>query len=250
VPAFVIFDTYLADTQWTHAGFDLNRLVYTDYRLRADDLAGLSEYKRHAYTETGVSPMAVPGESRHVVVTDSDEHGEDGHLVEDAETRVKMVEKRLLKKLPLIQREIAPPILYGDADPEIVLVGWGSTYGVIKEVVHELSPPHPLLKAPTVGLTKGGRRGGIAMLHFSEIYPFPSPIPLPQGEGVRGRVEFDYLALLRNASKTICIEQNATSQFARLMRAETGFEFTATINRYDGRPFTVEGLLGELHGKL
>jgi 2-oxoglutarate ferredoxin oxidoreductase subunit alpha len=162
--------------------------------------------------------MAVPGESKYVVVTDSDEHGEDGHLVEDAETRVKMVEKRLLKKLPLIQREIGPPLFYGDADPEIVLVGWGSTYGVIREAVHELS-----------GKQK------IAMLHFSEIFPFP------------GTDGFDYLALLRNAKKAICIEQNATGQFARLMRAETGFEFTQMINRYDGRPFTVENLLGELH---
>ncbi|MDP2156976.1 MAG: 2-oxoacid:acceptor oxidoreductase subunit alpha, partial [Nitrospirota bacterium] len=220
VPAFVIFDQYLGDTQWTHAGFDLNKLVHTDYRLRADALAGLSEYKRHAYTETGVSPMAVPGESKHVVVTDSDEHNEDGHLVEDAETRVKMTDKRLFKKIPLIQHEIAPPLFYGDADPETVLVGWGSTYGVIREAVDELSG-----------------KGRTAMLHFSEIFPFP------------GTDKFDFLALLRKAKKTICIEQNATSQFARLMRAETGFEFTATINRYDGRPFTVEGLLGELHAK-
>lgn len=217
VPAFVIFDQYLGDTQWTHAGFDLNKLVYTDYRLRADDLAGLSEYKRHAFTETGVSPMAVPGESRHVVVTDSDEHNEDGHLVEDAETRVKMTDKRLFKKIPLIRKEIAPPFLYGDADPEIVLVGWGSTYGVIKEAVQELS-----------GKQK------IAMLHFSEIFPFP------------GTDAFDYLTLLRSASRTICIEQNATSQFARLMRAETGYEFASTINRYDGRPFTTDDLMREI----
>ncbi|MBI5074300.1 MAG: 2-oxoacid:acceptor oxidoreductase subunit alpha [Nitrospirae bacterium] len=221
VPAFVIFDQYLADTQWTYAGLDLNRLVYTDYRLRADSLSGLSEYKRHAYTETGVSPLAVPGQSRHIVVTDSDEHDEDGHLVEDAETRKKMVEKRLLRKMPLIQKEIAPPMLYGAADAEIVLVGWGSTYGVIKEAVDELS----------------GKQS-VAMLHFSEIFPFP------------GTDGFDFLGLLRNAKKTICIEQNAMGQFARLVRAETGFEFSAAINRYDGRPFTVENLLGELHGHI
>jgi len=220
VPAFVIFDQYLADTQWTHAGFDLSRVVYTDYRLRADALKGLSEYKRHAYTATGISPMAVPGDSRHVVVTDSDEHDEDGHLVEDAGTRLKMTDKRLFKKMPLIRRDIQPPLLYGEAGPEVVLVGWGSTYGVIREAVDELS---------------GEQK--IAMLHFSEIFPFPATD------------EFDYLSLLRKAGRTVCIEQNATSQFARLMKAETGFEFTATINKYDGRPFTVEALLGELRGK-
>jgi 2-oxoglutarate ferredoxin oxidoreductase subunit alpha len=132
-----------------------------------------------------------------------------------------MVEKRLFRKLPLIRQEISPPVLYGTAEPEIVLVGWGSTYGVIKETVDELS---------------GSRN--IAMLHFSELFPFPAID------------RFDYLALLRKAGKTICIEHNATGQFGRLMRAETGFEFTAKIHRYDGRPFTVESLLGELHGHI
>jgi hypothetical protein len=31
------------------------------------------------------------------------------------------------------------------------------------------------------------------------------------------------------------------------MRAETGYEFKAGINRYDGRPFTLEGLAGEIN---
>jgi 2-oxoglutarate ferredoxin oxidoreductase subunit alpha len=42
------------------------------------------------------------------VVTDSDEHDEDGHLIEDAATRVQMVDKRLFRKMPLIRSEITP----------------------------------------------------------------------------------------------------------------------------------------------
>ena len=123
--------------------------------------------------------------------------------------------------MPLIRnRRLRRRFSTAEIRPEIVIVGWGSTYGVMKETVDEHS-----------------ERQSIAMLHFSEIYPFP------------GTDKFDYLALLRNAKKTICIEQNATGQFARLMRAETGFEFAIAINRYDGRPFTVDGLLGELYGK-
>ena len=66
-------------------------------------------------------------------------------------------------------------------------------------------------------------------------------------------MEFDYLALLNTAKLTICIENNATGQFARLMKAETGYTFNAGINRYDGRPFLLEELIGELDvyiGKL
>lgn len=221
IPAFIIFDQYLADSVWTPEKFDLNRIVLNDYRLRGDKFRNLAEYKRYAFTDTGVSPLGVPGDAKCVVVADSDEHDEDGHIIEDAETRIKMVQKRLLKKEPFIRKEIAPPLLYGNSTPEIVLAGWGSTYGVIREAVDVLSQSR-----------------SIAMLHFSEIYPFPS---------VDG---FDYLTVMKNAKLCLCIENNATGQFAHLMRAETGYEFKAKINRYDGRPFTVENLLGEINAHI
>jgi len=219
IPAFIIFDQYLADSEWTFEGFDLNKIKYKDYRVRGDELKNLKEYKRHSFTDTGVSPLGVPGASKHLVVTDSDEHDEEGHIIEDAETRVRMVDKRLFRKLPYIKQEMEPPLLYGDPEPAIVLAGWGSTYGVMKEAVDTL-------------LSKGK---SIAMLHFSEIYPFPSADKL------------FYLTLLNGARKTICIENNATGQFTRLMKAETGHDFQYRINKYDGRPFTLEGLLKELH---
>jgi 2-oxoglutarate ferredoxin oxidoreductase subunit alpha len=221
VPVFIIFDQHLADTQWTYEGFDTGRIVYRDYRIRGESLVNLPEYKRHAFTENGVSPMAIPGASNHLVVTDSDEHDEDGHLIEDAATRIKMVNKRLFQKLPLIRREIEPPLHYGHASPEIIINGWGSTYGVMKESVDVLS-----------------EEWDIAMLHFTELFPFPSTRKL------------NYLKLLRDAKLTICIENNATSQFARLMRTETGYSFNRLINRYDGRPFTSEGLIKEIEGVL
>ena len=111
-----------------------------------------------------------------------------------------------------------------------MIAGWGSTYGVMKEAVDSLSPPH-------TPLGKGGTRGGIAMLHFSEIYPFPATD------------KFDYLNILNNAKLTICIENNATGQFARLIRAETGYEFKARINKYDGRPFLLEELIDKIRKK-
>lgn len=214
IPVFVLFDQYLADSEWTFKEWNLEGITYSDYRLRGEDFKKLKEYKRHAFTDTGISPLGVPGDSEHLVVTDSDEHDEDGHIIEDAETRIKMVEKRLLKKLPLIKKEMEPPQLYGDPDPETTLVGWGSTYGVMKEAIDLLS-----------GKNK------ISMLHFSEIYPFPLSERL------------DFLNILNKSKITICIENNATGQFARLIRSETGFEFKRSINKYDGRPFTLDELL-------
>jgi 2-oxoglutarate ferredoxin oxidoreductase subunit alpha len=231
IPALILFDQYLADSLWTYTELDLDGLLYKDYRLRGEAFASLAEYRRHAFTETGVSPFGMPGDARHVVVTDSDEHDEEGHIVEDAETRIRMVDKRLFKKLPLIRKEINPPSPYGSENPEIIVVGWGSTYGIMREAVDVLAKDR-----------------SIAMLHFSELYPFPSPTPLPGREGVKGEV--DFLESLKRARLTICVEQNATGQFARLMRAETGYQFDAKINKYDGRPFLVEELMGELNGYI
>lgn len=125
--------------------------------------------------------------------------------------------------MPLIKEEIEAPLLYGgDSSPEIVLVGHGSTYGVIKEIVDIYS-----------------KERKIAMMHFSQIYPFPE-----------GGERFDYIEFLKNANLVISVENNATGQFAKLMRAETGFEFARQILKYDGRPFTIEKLKEEIDACL
>ncbi len=217
IPVIILTDQYLADSQWTYEGFDLSKLRYTDYRVRDDVLQALTTYKRHSITETGISPLGIPGESKHLVVTDSDEHDEEGHLIEDSKTRIDMVNKRLFKKLPLIRDEISPPYFYGETQPDIVLTGWGSTYGVIKEATDILSNDFR-----------------IAMLHFTGIYPFADVSKL------------NYLKILKSCKLSICIENNATGQFARLMRAETGYQFSKSINKFDGRPFSIDELVEQI----
>jgi 2-oxoglutarate/2-oxoacid ferredoxin oxidoreductase subunit alpha len=221
IPVFILFDTHLADTQWTFDGFDMSKIQYRDYRLKGAAFNNYPGYKRYAYTETGVTPLGVPGDARGLVVADSDEHDEEGHIVEDARTRINMVDKRLFKKLPLIKREMAPPFVYGDHAPRVVLTGWGSTYGVMKEAVDALA-----------------KTTSIAMLHFSELFPLPN------------LERFDYVNMLRQAELPICVENNATGQLSRLLRCETGFEFPEHIRKYDGRPFSLEGLTGEINGRL
>lgn len=218
IPAIILTDQYLADSQWTYDGLDLSRLVCEDHRLRGENLASPSgDYKRYAFTETGISPFAVPGEVRQVVVVDSHEHDEEGHITEDAELRRRMVDKRLFRKLGSLRAEMAPPAFYGHPDAQTLFIAWGSMYGVLREAVSRLE------------------ERGAAMLHFTEIYPFP------------GTDVFDYVTLLTKAKRTVCVEQNATSQFARLLKAETGFSCSARVNKFDGRPFLVEELLEALH---
>ncbi len=230
VPAFIITDQLYADATWSLPGVDLSAFEYHDYRVRGEAFKAMKEYKRHAFTETGVSPLAVPGDAPHVVVTDSDEHSEEGHIVEDAPTRVKMVQKRWVRKIPLIRDEMLPPVLYGDPDPEITLVCWGSNYGVVREAVDSLT----------------GKR--VAMLHFDEVFPFPKTdgsAAAPKGNGEERRRP-DFMDIIRGSRLAIDIENNVSGRFAWLVRAETGYEFSERISKFDGRPFTLEGLLEEI----
>jgi len=221
IPVIIMTDQYLADSEWTLDGLDMTKVIHSDHRLGDNELRKMGSYNRHADTESGTSPFAIPGASEHLVITDSDEHNEEGHMIEDSETRVNMMNKRLFKKLPLIQEHIAPPEIYGSSDPDIIVVGWGSTYGVIKEIIDELSITNK-----------------IAMMHFTEIYPLPFTD------------DFDYMSVIENSKSTICIENNATGQFAKLIRSETGFEFGTKILKYDGRPFTVESLKREINDHI
>lgn len=205
IPAFVLTDHYLADLLWSCDDFDLAKFPYRDYRLRGEAFAALPSYDRYAYTESGATPLGVPGDGPHTVVFDSHEHDEQGHITEDGPTRILMNDKRLFKKLNGLRRDIAPPLVFGADDPEIVVTGWGSSYGVIRETVEML-----------------GATRRIAGMHFSEVFPFPA--------------DDRWLAALKKARLSICVEQNATGQFARLVRAETGYSFTKQILRYDGRP--------------
>ena len=178
----------------------------------------LSEYKRHRITTSGISPRAFPMQSQALVVTDSDEHNEEGHLIEDAETRVRMVSKRQ-KKLQGLRKDIALPLIYGPRNSDITLIGWGSTFG-------------PLYEAMNI-LRKQGLN--INLLHFIEIWPFPSRV---------------LANMLSNTQKIYIAENNATGQFASLFQLETGIKISGAILKFDGRPFTPDYIIKALREEM
>ncbi len=205
LPVIILTDHHLASSYATVDPFDLSQ-VTVDRGLLFLEEAEASEYKRHRITQSGISPRAFPGLSKALVVTDCDEHDEEGHLIEDAEMRTAQVQKRL-RKLFGLKKEISPPRWYGPKKAETTLIGWGSTYGAIHEAVDIL------------------RKEGtsVNMLHLNELWPFPS-------EAVADT--------LSTAHTSYVIESNATGQLARLIRMETGKEVSGKILKFDGRPFT------------
>ena len=189
------------------------------------DMSGSNGYLRYKNTETGISPRAIPGVEGYMYVAASDEHDEDSVLISDEYTnpfkRRMMVEKRA-RKFAHIAQQVSPPELEGPADAEVTLIGWGSTYGVIKEAVAQLAE---------VGITAN-------QLAIKWIVPF-------HGEAVSD--------ILTHAKRTIVVENNFSGQFARYLRSETGFAADGHIRKYDGEPFQphhiVEGVRQQLAGE-
>jgi 2-oxoglutarate ferredoxin oxidoreductase subunit alpha len=210
-PMFLLTDQFLADSYRAVMPFGAKNLPAVSVGARAT--GGLS-YERFALTESGVSPRLLPGTGRHLVVADSDEHTEGGHITEDLSIRIKMVKKRLTKG-GWIGSEVIPPEFQGGGKPDLLLLSWGSSKGAVQEAASHLQ-------------SKGKQ---VATLHFSQIWPL-----LPE----------QFLEHLERAREVICIEGNAFGQLARLIRRETGFQVKKRILRYDGLPLTPEWVLRKL----
>jgi len=208
VPCILLTDQYLADTVVDADPGDFPALPVNRRIVRGNDVPRDSRgrYLRYAITEDGVSPMAVPGEPGITVVADSDEHTEEGHLTENHGVRIAMVEKRT-RKGEALAMETLPPLLAGPPDAEVLLIGFGSTKGVIAET-------REILSAEGVAT---------AAVHLRQVAPFPA------------RAVSEILDRYRTA---LTVENNRTGQLARLIRAETGCEVSGTIGRFDGLPFT------------
>jgi 2-oxoglutarate ferredoxin oxidoreductase subunit alpha len=206
LPVIILTDQHLASSHATVDSLDLSQVTIDRGTLFSEKKDDPLEYKRHRVTKSGISARAFPGLGKALVVTDCDEHDEEGHLTEDVEERTAQVQKRLRKLLSLKQ-EIGTPQRYGLKKAETSLIGWGSTYGAIREAVDILR--------------KEG--ASVNMLHLNELCPFPA------------KAVADVVSKARNS---YVIENNATGQLSRLIKAETGYDVSGRILKYDGRPFT------------
>ena len=214
-PVIILTDHHLASSYSTVERFDLKRVKIDRGELLSDEeVSGLINYRRHQVTDSGVSPRALPLQGKALVITDSDEHDEDGHMIEDAETRNQQNLKRL-RKLNGLRTEIGNPRIHQAPNAEFTLIGWGSTYGAIREAADIL------------------KKDGVAvnMLHLSEIWPFPADA---------------VSSALSNGAKSIVIENNATAQMSLLIRRETGHKVNGNILKFDGRPFSPRYIVNQL----
>lgn len=202
VPVIVLTDQHLADSFQTIPKLDLNIPIN-----RGEMAEPTKNYKRYKLTDSGVSPRVFPGAEPAVVVCAGDEHDEEGHLIEDAATRVAMMEKRM-KKLELLRDKALPPRVSGNSNPELVLLTWGSTWGVAQQALEELGDK-------------------VRLIHLPQLWPLPA-------DRVRELIPRDSLVYT--------VESNYSGQLAALL-AMHGLSINESVKRYDGRPMTSTEIL-------
>ena len=161
-PVFILTDTYLASALRT---FPLDALDPSDVTIDRGKLIEIGEpfetadgrYERFQITADGVSPRALPGNPATIHSVTSDEHTPAGHISEEAEDRVPMMDKRM-RKLAVAATEMRPPRLHGPEEADITLVCWGSTYMICREAVE-------LARSAGASLN---------LLQFADLWPFPA----------------------------------------------------------------------------
>lgn len=210
IPVIILSDQYLADSTVSINEFDFSKVEINRHLIDEKDSEEYKSYKRYEFTEAGISPRAYPGLLKgETVLVDSDEHDEKGDIVEESEKRIKMADKRMKKIEKLKSEDLLKPEIYANDNIDYLFISWGSTYGVLKETVD-------LLEEENINA---------GVLSYNDIWP----------------LEKEEIKKWANKDITLIdVENNATAQFARLLRSETGVEVDNEILKYDGRPFTAK----------
>ncbi len=156
-----------------------------------------------------ISPRVILGTKDAIFWNTGDEHTEEGHITEDPELRVQMMDKRM-SKLEVALSEIPDEdkaVSYGNGD--IVIVSWGSTKGAILDAIDKLANEGINIKFVQVRL----------------MNPFPSEL---------------VKSLLEGAKILIDIEMNYSGQLAALIRQNIQRDFDHQVVKYNGRPMSLD----------
>jgi 2-oxoglutarate ferredoxin oxidoreductase subunit alpha len=162
-------------------------------------------FKRYENTEDGISPRVLPGTPKGLHHVTGVEHSEVGRPSEVAPNRQEMMDKRQRK---LENVSIPDSVDFtGPKDSDILIIGWGSSRGVIEEARERLLEE---------GVT-------IAHAHVKVLMPFPSDEIEPY---------------IKGANKVLFVENNSTGQLAGLTKQHIGtIQNMEMLLKYNGEPF-------------
>ena len=231
MPVIHMLDKAIANSIMTCKMFDQYK-VKIDRGQLLENVAASTErgiaghYLRFKLSENPISPRLSLGTENGIFWNTGDEHTEEGHITEDPEMRIKMMNKRM-GKLELALNEIDnedKAVAYGEYDPllGLTIIGWGSTKGAILDAMDRF--------------TDEGKK--IKFIQVRLLHPFPTAV-----------VE----KLLDNTKVLVDIEMNYSSQLGSLIKQNLRREINYRIVKYNGRPMSsseiYNALLHIINGK-
>jgi len=174
--------------------------------LSQKELFQIKDFKRYEFTPDGISPRAIPSMRNGIHMVEGNEHDERGYRNEDPENRIKMMKKRM-KKLKRASKEVVPPKVWGKGEADARIIGFGSTFGPIKEAMKQL------------------KREGINSKYFQlrTLWPFPSR-----------KVE----QFIGSCREIFVVENNFTGQLSTLIKSQVrSIPELKNINKYSSLAF-------------
>jgi 2-oxoglutarate ferredoxin oxidoreductase subunit alpha len=211
-PVILLTDGYIANgsSAWRIPDLEEYPEIKPPY-VRPEMQEGWSPYQRNV--KDLVRYWAVPGTegfSHRIGGLEKDYNT--GAISIDPDNHRKMTETRQ-DKIDKIADSLPLQEVLGDKDAEVLVVGWGGTYGHLSEAVENV------------------RRSGkkVAFTHFRYIHPLPKNAE----------------EILRKYKKVLVIEQNL-GQFAGFLRSKLGGFNPVQFNRVKGQPFIVARLVEEI----
>jgi 2-oxoglutarate ferredoxin oxidoreductase subunit alpha len=178
---------------------------------------GKGDYRRYAFTEDNISPMADPGTAGAMHIATGLEHGETGAPNYSSANHEKMHAKRFGKIEPLV-RDYKPVEVDGEGKAEVGIIAWGSTIGVVREAIERL------------------REQGVKVKGFYPKLLWPMPVE-------------QYEAFAATCNKVLVPEVNYQGQLAHFIRAETSIK-PVSYTICGGLPFTPKMIVDKVQEML
>lgn len=190
------------------------------------DLSPVADHKPYDLsTPNGITHHLVPGtkiQSGKYPIATGLEHDEMGHPTGSPKMHREMTAKRR-KKLQALGAEIAMPKIYGPSEGNVLLIGWGSTYGPIREAVD---------RARAAG-------DSVSSLHLRHINPLPNGL-----ENVFSGFNHVFVVELNDEGLY------GYGQLAGILRARYCDPKIRSITKVDGLTFRVKDIIDRVKEKL
>ncbi|HLP76759.1 MAG TPA: 2-oxoacid:acceptor oxidoreductase subunit alpha [Candidatus Paceibacterota bacterium] len=222
-PVFILSDQAIATRIEAFAEPNLEKICQDI----TPDLTPVQDYKPYDLAAPdGATPRVVPGtrilSGRYPIATGL-EHDEYGHPTGSPKMHTQMTAKRR-KKYQALAASLPTPKIYGPSEGNVLLVGWGSTEGPIREAVD---------RARAAG-------DSVSSLHIRHISPLP-----PGLENIFSG--FHHILVVEINDEGI---YGNGGQLATLLRSRYCNAAIRGINKVDGLTWKVKDILAAVKAKL